>query len=92
MKGSYYLVTYEGELWPGQLIKLTKSGAIIRCLQKAPVIGSIWGWPNKPDEEEYRMEDIHQEIETPSNCGSKISSLRASNLLVHVHELDYLYK
>ena len=49
-------------------------------------------WPNKPDEEEYRMEDICQEIEIPLNRGSKISSLRASSLLVHVPELDYLSK
>ena len=40
VKGNYYLVIYEGELWPGQLIK-PKSGAIIRCLQKTPVTGSI---------------------------------------------------
>ena len=59
---------------------------------KAPVTGSIWRWPKKPDEEEYRMEDIHQEIETFSNCGTKTSSLRTSNLLVLVPELDYLYK
>ena len=41
VKGNYYLVTYEGELWSDRLIKLTKSGAIIRCLLKAPVTGSI---------------------------------------------------
>ena len=66
-EGEYYLVTYKGELWPGQLIKPTKSGAIIRCLQKTPVTGSIWRWPNKPNEGEYRMEDVCQEIEAPSN-------------------------
>ena len=88
----YYLVTYEGQLWPGQLMKPSKYGGIIRCLLKATVTGSIWKWSNKPDEEEYRMEDVHQEIATSSNFGSKTSSLRASNLLVHVPELDCLYK
>ena len=92
MKGNYYLVKYEGELWTGQLINPTKSGVIISCLQKAPATSSIWGSPNKPDEKEHRMEDIRQEIETPSNCGCKNSSLRALNLLEHVPELGYLYK
>ena len=39
---NYYLLNFEGELWPGQLIKLTKSGAIAKCLQKAAIAGSIW--------------------------------------------------
>ena len=77
LKGNYCVVTYDGELWPGHLIKPTKSGANIRCLQKTPVTGSIWRWLKKPDEKEYRMEDIRREIETPLNCGSKTSSLRA---------------
>ena len=37
-----YLVNFKGELWPGQLIKLTKSGGIVRCLQKTAVVGTIW--------------------------------------------------
>ena len=58
VEGNYYLVHFEEELWPGQLIKLTKSGTIVRCLQKAAVVGSIWRWPEKPNEEEYVLEDI----------------------------------
>ena len=38
---NYYLVNLEEELWPGQLIKVTKSGAMVRCLHKAAVLGSI---------------------------------------------------
>ena len=37
---------------------------MVRCLQKAAVARSIWRWPEKPDEEEYVPEDIHQESET----------------------------
>ena len=48
----------EGELWLGQLIKLTKSGAIVKYPQKAAVVGSIWRWPEKPNEEEYVLEDL----------------------------------
>ena len=86
------MVNFEGELWLGQLIKLTKSGTIVRCPQKAAVVGSIWRWPEKPSEKEYVLGDIYKEIEAPLNCGSKTSSLRSSNLLVHVWELDLLYK
>ena len=39
VEGNYYLVHFEGELWPGQLIKLTTSAAMVRCLQKAAVVG-----------------------------------------------------
>ena len=58
VEGSYYLVHFGGELWLGQLIKLTKSGAIVRCSQKAAVVASIWRWPEKPNEDEYGLEDI----------------------------------
>ena len=64
VEGNYYLVNSEEDLYPGQLIKLTKSGAMVRCLQKVAVARSIWRWPEKPDEEEYVSVDIHQEIET----------------------------
>ena len=39
VEGNYYLVHFEGELWPGQLIKLTTSGAMVKCLEKAAVVG-----------------------------------------------------
>ena len=35
---------------------------------------------------------VEQEMETPLDIGSSSSSLRSSNLLVRVAELDYLYK
>ena len=82
-EGNYYLVNSEGELWSGQLIKLMKSGATVRCLQKAAVLGSMWRWPEKPNEEEYILEGIISEIETSLNCSS--SSLR-SNPFAHVPE------
>ena len=58
VEGNYYLVKFEGELWPGQLIKRTKSGAIVKCLQKTAIVRSIWRWPEKPNEEEYVLEKI----------------------------------
>ena len=71
MEGHYYLINFKGGLWPGQLIQLTNFGAVVKCLQKAAVFGSICIWPKKLDKEEYVLKDIHQEIETPLNCGSK---------------------
>ena len=40
----------------------------------------------------YQIGDVEQEIKTPLDTGSSSSSLRSSNLLVRVAELDYLYK
>ena len=64
----------------------------MKCFQKAAAQGSIWRWPDKPDEGFYQIEDIEREIKTPLDTGSSSSSLRSSNLPVRVAELDYLYK
>ena len=90
--GTYVLVRYEGELWPGQITKVEQDRVRVKCFQKAAAQGSIWRWPDKPDEGFYQIGDVEQEIETPLDIGSSSSSLRSSNLLVRVAELDYLYK
>ena len=66
--GDYYLVMYEGGLWPGQVIQVKKNGQIIqvKCLEKAEApTGSYWKWPAKKDEHEYPLCDIKQKINTP---------------------------
>ena len=90
--GTYVLVRYEGELWPGQITKVEQDRVRVKFFQKATAQGSIWRWPDKPDEGFYQIGNVEQEIETPLDIGSSSSSLRSSNLLVRVAELDYLYK
>ena len=66
--GDYYLVMYEGGLWPGQVTQVKKNGHIIqvKCLEKAEApTGSYWKWPAKKDEHEYPLCDIKQKINTP---------------------------
>ena len=88
----YVLVRYEGELWPGQITKVEQDRVRVKCFQKAAAQGSIWRWPDKPDEGFYQTGDIEREIETPLDIASSSSSFRPSNILVRVAELDYLYK
>ena len=90
--GMYVLVRYEGELWPGQITKIEQDRVRVRFSQNAAAQGSIWRWSDKPDEGFYQIRDVKREIETPLDIGSSSSSLRSSNLLVRVAELDYLYK
>ena len=37
----------------------------VKYFQKATAQGSIWRWPDKPDERFYLIGDVKQEIETP---------------------------
>ena len=90
--GMYVLVRYEGELWAAQITKVEQDRVRVKCFQKEAAQGSIWRWPHKPDEGFYQSGDVEQKIETPIDIGSCSSSLRSSNLLVRVAELDYLYK
>ena len=90
--GTYILVRYEGELWPGQITKVEQDRVRVKCFQKAAAQGSIWRWPDKPDEGFYQTGDVEREIETPLDIGSSSSSLSSSNLLVRFAELYYLYK
>ena len=89
---TYVLVQYEGELWPGQITKVEQDRVRVKFFQKATAQGSIWRWPDKPDEGFYQTGDIEREIETPLDIASSSSSLRPSNILVRVAELDYLYR
>ena len=82
--GGYVLVRYKGKLWPDHIFKVEKDRMTIKCLQKATISGSVWKWPDKPDDEWYQREVIEHEIETPLDVGSSSSSLRLSNLLVNV--------
>ena len=88
----YVLVRYEGEHWPGQITKVEQDRVRVKCFQKAAAQGSIWRCPDKPDEGFYQTGDVEREIETPLDIASSSSSLRPSNILVRVAELDYLYK
>ena len=90
--GTYVLVRYEGELWPGQITKVEQDRVRVKCFQKAAAQGSICRWPDKPDEKFYQIGYVEQVMETPLDTRSSSSSLRSSNLLVRVAELDYLYR
>ena len=62
--GDFYLVMYEGGLWPGQVTQVKKNGQIIqvKCLEKAEA--PTWKWPAKKDEHDYPICDIKEKIGT----------------------------
>ena len=90
--GTYVLVWYESELWPGQITKVEQDRVRVKCFQKAAAQGSIWRWPDKSDDGLYQTGDAEWEIETPLDIGSSSSSFRPSNLLVRVAKVDCLHK
>ena len=66
---------YEGELWPGQTTKVQQDRLRVKCFQKAAAQGSIWRWPDKPDEGLYQIGDVEREIKTPLDIRSSLSEL-----------------
>ena len=65
--GSFYLVMYKRELWPGQVTQLKCGGQseMVKCLEKADTSkGSTCKWPVKKDEHDYPTCDVKQKIET----------------------------
>ena len=70
MVQSYYLVMYEGKLWPGQVTQIKGGGQIVilivKCLEKVDTPkGLTWKWPVKKDEHDYPICDVKQKIEIP---------------------------
>lgn len=85
LEPGYYLVAYEGEVFPGKFEgKQNGSLVSVSCMQKAIVPGSTWKWPCPPDEHEYPRCDIQRKIESPI----KISS-GYRNIVYKVKELEY---
>ena len=52
------MVQYEGELWPGQITKVGKDRARVKCFQKAAAQKSVWRWPDKLNKGFYQIGDV----------------------------------
>lgn len=80
---------FEGELWPGQVTKVSGNSIRVKCLEKDNQAGSTWRWPQKLDEADYDVTDVKQRINTPQ-CVPGASSLR--NIVVKIPELAHIWK
>ena len=85
--GQYYLVDYEGGLFPCVVTAFNDNGSIrVKCLSKAHgPRGSTWKWPGRVDEHDYLARDIRKPVEVPK----LISGSR--NIVFHVPELNSLW-
>lgn len=53
----YDIVLYEadGSIYPGKIVKVTKKGALVTCIEK---LGRWWLWLEKDDQFEYEYHMI----------------------------------
>ena len=86
--GNYYLVNYEEELWPNQIIKMISSNLIhVKCYEKATApAGSTWRWPKKNDEQNHHIITHNTYIKTPKDVPGSIR-----NLVTGIPELDHIW-
>lgn len=66
--GKYVIFTYEGELFPGQILSYDNEGAVIKAMQKSL---KSWKWPEKPDILNYSWEDIVGGIAEPKQVSKR---------------------
>lgn len=51
----FVIFSYEGELFPGQIIQVNPDGAMIKSMQRC---GASWKWPDHPDIMFYVWSDV----------------------------------
>jgi hypothetical protein len=67
-EGEYVIVTYEGHLYPGEVKRLRKDGAEVRCMVRS---GKNWKWPSTADQIWYKMCEITAVIAAPKQISSR---------------------
>ena len=87
--GSYYIVEYEGGLFPG-IVEAVNSNKTFRakCMVKAFLCTqkSAWEWPATPDIHDYPIEDVKQQIVVP-----KVLPGRCRNITFAFPELEHIW-
>ncbi len=60
----YVIVLYEGDgsTYPGKIVKKTKKGAVVMCMNK---LGRWWHWLEKEDRFEYEYHATKRKINPP---------------------------
>jgi hypothetical protein len=65
-EGSFVVVEYEEELFPGVILKKKANGAEVKCMQRA---GKYWKWPTSSDIMFYWKKDIVMKILSVQKVG-----------------------
>ena len=87
--GSYYIVEYEGSLFPGIVEAVNSNNTIrVKCMVKAflSTQKSDWKWPATPDIHDYPIEDMKQPIAVP-----KVLPGGCRNITFAVPELEHTW-
>ena len=86
--GQYYIVDYEGCLFPGVVTVVNENGSIkVKCLAKAHAPhGSTWKWPGRVDEHDYPVCNLREPIEMP-----KLLPGGNRNIVFQVPELNSVW-
>lgn len=66
--GEYVVFTYEGELFPGKIIKVKDNVATISAMQRSR---NLWKWPNSPDILDYIWQDVIGHADEPKKIGKR---------------------
>ena len=88
--GLYYLVEYEGALWPGQVMEVwqNEKRVKVRWMVKAMAPkGSTWVWPITTDEHDYPICDLKKRIDTP-----KLLPGGNRGIIFSVAELSHIWR
>lgn len=62
IEGSWIAVMYQGDLYPGLVVKKSSESVTVKCMEKTQ---KFFRWPLKEDLMEYSYGDIHLIIEEP---------------------------
>ena len=87
--GSYYIVEYEGSLFPGIIETVNSNNTIqVKCMIKAflSTQKSTWKWPATPDIHDYPIEDVKQHIVVPNALPGG-----CRNITFAVPELEHIW-
>lgn len=66
--GEFVVFSYEGEIFPGQILKVETNGAQIKAMQRSK---KSWKWPAKEDILFYSWNDVLGSIGTPKQISKR---------------------
>ena len=66
---SYVLVEYDGNIYPGTVLRILDDSALISAMQKSGY--NVWKWPKNADIIWYRHSKIIRTIEEPKQISKR---------------------
>ena len=83
----HVIVSYEKELFPGEIIEVNGDLFKISCMKKSSTPGSVWKWPADKDKDVH----VYPRCDIWMKCTLKVMPGTARNVTFHVPELDRVW-